>query len=180
MTTRIGTVRTTDGHLDQESFNTTLRRTDEAVQNRCVAGFTPVLRIDPRWADSDPETARELTAMAEKFVAHVSGQTTPRPLSLDGRVAHVPLADGERHALLILHYAFPRMPPLPSSPSVERVSTDSDAERRAEAAVPTMRTRPASATQAHPAAGTAITPEASAKRASLGQLAVQAKRVGPT
>ncbi|MFF7550636.1 hypothetical protein ACFZCU_44545 [Streptomyces canus] len=107
MTTRIGTVRTTDGSLDQESFDTTLRRTDDAVQKRFVAAFTPALWIDPHWADSDPEAARELTAVAEKFASHVSGQIAPRPLSLGGRVEHVPLANSERQALLILHYVVP-------------------------------------------------------------------------
>ncbi|MGW0094872.1 hypothetical protein ACWDWS_38725 [Streptomyces sp. NPDC003328] len=106
-TTRIGTVRTTDGSLDQESFDTTLRRTDDAVQKRFVAAFTPTLWIDPEWADSDPEAARELTAVAERFASLVSGQTAPRPLSLGGRVEHVPLANSERQALLILHYVVP-------------------------------------------------------------------------
>ncbi|MEV5273384.1 hypothetical protein [Streptomyces werraensis] len=107
MTTRIGAVRTTDGSLDQESFDTTLRRTDDAVQKRFVAAFTPALWIDPHWADSDPEAARELTAVAIEFASRVSGQTVPRPLSLGGRVEHVPLANSERQALLILHYVVP-------------------------------------------------------------------------
>lgn len=72
------------------------------------------------------------------------------------------------------------MLPLPSSPSDERVSADSDAERRADSAAPPARTRPVPDASAREASGTAATPEDPAGRTALGQLAVQAKSVGPS
>lgn len=105
--TVLGTVRLdAAGTLDQRLFDTTLAETDRAVLHREVAESTPVLWLDPEWADAAPQAAELLVREAQSFVTRIQGHLGSQLRLDDDRIHRLPLASEERQAMLILcHFA---------------------------------------------------------------------------
>ncbi|MGW3668126.1 hypothetical protein [Streptomyces sp. NPDC005141] len=104
MGTVLGTIRVEGGHAEPQSFDEAQAGTDRAVRAGHVFEPTPVLWLDGEWAAQDPEAAELLRSVVDQFLAGITLQADPQPLSLR-RAEEAPVGSGERQAMLILHCA---------------------------------------------------------------------------
>ncbi|GLW96081.1 hypothetical protein [Microtetraspora sp. NBRC 16547] len=95
----VGTISTLDGRIDQETFNSTFSSANQVVPNRVVSNTTPVLWIDPAWAQEQPDDANLLTTSAKDLIAKLR-QLGGQPVTIRA-VSQVPLATANRQALLV-------------------------------------------------------------------------------